>query len=161
MVITIEILALVDRLEKLVNEGWRVPLSTKTVIDENAVFDIIDQIRVSVPQEIKRANELLQEREKVLATASEEGERVIEQAREHALRLVDEHEIMAAARAEVEGIRAQARRETEEVRKGADDYAVGVLSDLESNLASLLQTTANGLAKLKKGHEQVTPETHK
>ena len=156
--ITIEILALVDRLETLVNEGWRVPLSAKTVIDENAFFEIIDQMRVSVPQEIKRANELLQEREKVLTTASEEAEQIIERAREHAARLIDEHEIMAAARAEAEGIKAKARRETEEVRKGADEYATGVLSDLESNLASLLQTTANGLAKLKKEHGQVAPE---
>jgi cell division septum initiation protein DivIVA len=161
VVITIEILALVDRLEKLVNEGWRVPLSTKTVIDENAFFEIIDQMRDSVPQEIKRANEVVQERERVLARASQEGEQIIEQAREHALGLVDEHEIMAAARAEAEGIKAQARRETEEVRKGADDYAAGILGDLESTLASLLQTTANGLAKLKKAHGQVTPETRK
>jgi len=156
-VIIIEILALVDRLEKLVNDGWRVPLSAKTVIDENAFFELIDQMRVSIPQEIKRANELLQEREKVLAAASDEAERIIEGAREHAARLVDENEIMAAARAEAEGIKAQARRETAEILKGADEYAVGVLGDLESNLASLLQTTANGLAKLKKEHGQASP----
>lgn len=161
MVITIEILALVDRLEKLVNGGWRVPLSSKTVIDENTFFELVDEMRVSIPQEIKRANDVLQEREKVLAAASEEAERIIEGAREHAARLVDEHEIMAAARAEAEGIKAQARRETEEVRKGADEYAVGVLGDLESNLASLLQTTANGLAKLKKEHGQAAPENRK
>ena len=154
--IIIEILALVDRLEKLVSDGWRVPLSAKTVIDENAFFELIDQMRVSIPQEIKRANELLQEREKVLATASEEAEQIIERAREQAARLVDEHEIMAAARAEAEGIRAQARRETAEILKGADEYAIGVLGDLESNLASLLQTTANGLAKLKKEHGQAS-----
>lgn len=156
--IIIEILASVDRLEKLVGDGWRVPLSAKTVIDENAFFELIDQMRVSIPQEIKRANELLQEREKVLATAAEEAEQIIERAREQAARLVDEHEIMAAARAEAEGIRAQARRETAEILKGADEYAIGVLGDLESNLASLLQTTANGLAKLKKEHGQVAPE---
>jgi cell division septum initiation protein DivIVA len=157
VVIIIEILALVDRLEKLVNDGWRVPLSAKTVIDENAFFELIDQMRVSIPQEIKRATDLLQEREKVLAAASDEAERIIEGAREHAARLVDENEIMAAARAEAEGIKAQARRETAEILKGADEYAVGVLGDLESNLASLLQTTANGLAKLKKEHGQASP----
>jgi vacuolar-type H+-ATPase subunit H len=156
VVIIIEILALVDELEKLVNDGWRVPLSAKTVIDENAFFELIDQMRVSVPQEIKRANELLQEREKVLATASDEAERTIERAREQAARLIDEHEITAAARAEAEGIRAQARRETAEIVKGADEYAIGVLGDLESNLASLLQTTANGLAKLKKDRGQAS-----
>ncbi len=155
--IIIDILALVDQLEKSVNDGWRVPLSAKTVIDENAFFELIDQMRVSIPQEIKRANELLQEREKVLAVASEEAEQIIERGREQAARLVDEHEIMAAARAEAEGIRAQARRETAEILKGADEYAIGVLVDLESSLAALLQTTANGLAKLRKEHGQTAP----
>src|SRR5690606_23284384 len=110
---------------------------------ENAFFELIDQMRVSIPQEIKRANELMQEREKVLAAASEEADQIIEGAREQATRLVDEHEIMAAARAEAEGIKSQARRESAEILKGADEYAIGVLGDLEANLAALLQTTAN------------------
>jgi len=160
-VIIIEILALVDQLEKLVNGGWRVPFSAKTVIDENAFFEIVDEMRVSIPQEIKQAKELLQEREKVLAAATEESERIVEGAREDAARLVDEHEIMAAARADAEGIKAQARREMEEVRAGADEYAVGVLGELESQLASLLQTTANGLAKLKKEHGRIGSENPK
>jgi hypothetical protein len=160
VVIIIEILALVDKLEKLVNDGWRVPLSAKTAIDENAFFELIDQMRVSIPEEIKRANDLLQEREKVLASAATEAEQIIAGAREQATRLVDENEIMAAARAEAEGIKAQARRETAEILKGADEYAIGVLADLESNLAALLQTTANGLAKLKKeqGQASVSPK---
>ena len=162
--IIIEILALVDQLEKLVTEGWRVPLSTKTAINENSFFELIDQMRVSIPQEIKRANDLLQEREKVLAAASEEAERIIAGAREDAQRLVDEHEIMAAARAEAEGIKAQARREVEEIKKGADEYAIGVLGELESQLTSLLQTTTNGVAKLKRdaaGAGKAAPERPK
>jgi F0F1-type ATP synthase membrane subunit b/b' len=160
VVIIIEILALADKLEKLVNDGWRVPLSAKTAIDENAFFELIDQMRVSIPEEIKRAHDLLQEREKVLASAATEAEQIIAGAREQATRLVDENEIMAAARAEAEGIKAQARRETAEILKGADEYAIGVLADLESNLAALLQTTANGLAKLKKeqGQASVSPK---
>jgi cell division septum initiation protein DivIVA len=160
VVVIIEILALVDKLEKLVNDGWRVPLSAKTAIDENDFFELIDQMRVSIPEEIKRANDLLQEREKVLAGAATEAEQIIAGAREQATRLVDENEIMAAARAEAEGVKAQARRESAEILKGADEYAIGVLADLESNLAALLQTTANGLAKLKKeqGQASVPPK---
>lgn len=159
MVITIDILTLVDRLEALINEGWRIPFTMKTVIDENAFFDIIDQMRVSIPQEMKQANELLQDREKVLAAAAEEAEHVVEEARENAARLLDEHEIVAAARAEAENIKAQMQREAEEIRKGADDYAMGVLSDLESRLSSLLRTTSNGLAALKRKRTQTGPES--
>ena len=64
-----EILALVDRLETLVNQGWRMPFSVKTIIDENTFFEIIDQLRVAIPHEIKMANEVVAEKENVLASA--------------------------------------------------------------------------------------------
>ena len=153
--IPIDILALVDRLETLANGGWRIPLTTRTVIDENAFFDIIDQMRVSIPQEVARASELLQEKDRVLAAAGEEAERIVKEAQEKAARLLDEHEIVAGARGEAERIRAESLREVEEARKGADDYAMGVLSDLESRLSSLLRTTSNGLAALKRRRPQV------
>jgi len=145
-----DILALVDRLEAVVNHGWRVPFTAKTAINENEFFEIIDQMRVSVPEELRRADELLQNRESVMAAAAADADRLLEETRQKAERLVDEHEIAAAARAEADGIRAQAQRDAEAVRKGADDYVLGALSDLESRLSSLLRTTSNGLSKLQR-----------
>jgi len=150
VVIAIDFLELVDRLEALVNKGWRVPLSAKTAIDEGVFFDIIDQMRVSIPQEISQAKEILRDRENVLAAATKNAGHIIEEARERAASLLDEHEIIAAARVEAESVRAQAQLEAEEIRKGADDYAIGVLSELESRLSSLLRTSSNGLAALKR-----------
>lgn len=147
-----DILALVDRLEAVVNQGWRIPFTAKTAINENEFFEIIDQMRVSIPEELRRAEELLQSRESVMASAAADADELLEDTRRKAERLLDEHEIAAAARAEAEGIRAQAQRDAEEVRKGADDYAVGTLSDLESRLSSLLRTTSNGLSKLQRKH---------
>lgn len=153
-----DILALVDRLEALVSGGWRVPFTVKTAVNENDFYDIIDQMRVSIPQELRRADELLENRESVLAAASADGDRILEQARERATRLVDEHEIIAAARAESERIKAQAEMDAEETRRGADDYALGILSELESRLSSLLRTTANGLSALKRRQAPRLPE---
>jgi hypothetical protein len=145
-----DILTLVDRLESLVNDGWRVPFTVKTVINENEFFDVIDKMRVSVPEELRRADELLEKRDDVMAAAAADASRVLEQAREQVERLVDEHEIVAAARADAERIKAQAHLEAEEIRRGADDYALGILSELESRLSTLLRTTSNGLAALKR-----------
>lgn len=153
-----DILALVDRLEALVNGGWRVPFTVKTTINENDCYDIIDQMRVSIPQELRRADELLENRESVLAAARSDGDRILEQAHERAARLVDEHEIIAAARAEAERIKAQAEIDAEETRRGADDYALGILSELESRLSGLLRTTANGLSALKRRQVPNVPE---
>jgi len=158
VVSAVDILTLVDRLEDIVNEGWRVPFTMKTVINESAFFDIIDQMRVSTPEELKRADELLEKRESVLADAEADAERILEEAREEAARLLDEHELVAAARAEAEVIKAQAEREAEEIRQGADDYALGALSDLESRVSSLLRTTSNGLSALKRRQAPTAPE---
>lgn len=153
-----DILALVDRLEALVNEGWRVPFTVKTVINEVAFFEIIDQMRVSVPQELRRADELLENRESVMAAAAADAERIREEAREQAARLLDEHEVIAAARAEAERIKAQAQMDGEQARIGADEYALDVLSELESRLSALLRTTSNGLASLKRRQGLRSPE---
>ena len=156
--ISIDILELVDRLEALVNNGWRVPFSTKAVVDESAFFDIIDQMRVSIPQEVWRAKELVQDKESVLTASTKDAEDIVEQARLEAAGLLDEHQLVAAARAEAENLKAQAQREAEGIRKGADDYAVNVLSELETRLSALLRTSSRGLTALKRRRSHQGPE---
>ena len=156
--ISIDILELVDRLEALVNNGWRVPFSTKAVVDESAFFDIIDQMRVSIPQEVWWAKELVQDKESVLTASTKNAEDIVEQARLEATRLLDEHQLVAAARAEAENLKAQAQREAEGIRKGADDYAVNVLSELETRLSALLRTSSRGLTALKRRRAHQGPE---
>jgi F0F1-type ATP synthase membrane subunit b/b' len=146
---TIDILALVDRLENIVNQGWRIPFTMKTVIEEDRFYDIIDQLRVSIPEEVRRADELLSERERVLAGAQDDAERIIREAQAKAERLLDESEIAAAARAEAERIKSQAQRDADAFRKEADDYALEALGELEARLSALLRQTANGLATLR------------
>jgi cell division septum initiation protein DivIVA len=150
MVSMMDITALLDRLEALVNDGWRMPLTNKTGIDEDLFFEIIDQLRQSIPQELKQASELLDDRERTLSSATEEAQRIVEQARAEASALVDRNEIMTAARNEAKTIEARAQREADEIRRGADDYAMGVLTELESRITSVLRTTSNGLVALKR-----------
>ncbi len=145
-----EILALIDRLEALVNEGWRIPLTNKTGIDEDVFFEVVDQLRHSIPHELEQAAELLEDRERTLDAAVHEAQRIVDKAREDAAALVDRSEIVTAARAEAVAIEARARLEGEDIRRGADDYAMGVLTELESRITSLLRTTSNGLVALKR-----------
>jgi len=154
----IDILALVDRLENIVNKGWRIPFTMKTIIEEDQFYDIIDQLRVSIPDEVRQANELLGERDTVLAEAQDDAERIIREAQAKAERLLDEGEIAAAARAEAERIKSQGQREADAFRKEADDYALEALGELEARLSALLRQTANGLATLRHKHGEMVPE---
>ena len=77
-----DILHLVDRLEELVNNARQVPLTHNIVIDEDRLIDLIDQMRVSIPDEVKKAQKTLADKDKILAQAKEEAERTLMVARE-------------------------------------------------------------------------------
>ncbi len=146
--IAIDILHLVDKLEALIEQGHHIPLSAKTIVDEDSLLDIIDQMRISIPEEIKRAERVQEERERIVAEAQNERAQIIAQAHEDAARLVAEHQVRRQAQERAERILAEAERQAQLIRQGADDYAVGVLVDLAEQLAAVQRTTSNGIAAL-------------
>jgi len=92
-----DILHLVDRLEELFNESRSVPLTHSVIVDEERILDIIDQMRVSIPEEIKKAQQLLAQRDRIMAQAKEEADRTIALAREKSEQLVERDAIVEAA----------------------------------------------------------------
>ena len=150
----IDILHLVDRLEDLLDRGWRLPLGSKVAIDEDMFLNIIDQMRITIPQEIKRAKEIQQERDKYVAQAHEEARRIIASAREDAAKRLDEHKLREAAKAQAEEIIRQSQQEAARIRAGADDYAVSSLRSLGEHVARLQEITQNGIATLQSRREQ-------
>ncbi len=143
----IDILNLVDRLEELLDRGMRLPFG-KVAIEEEACLNIIDQMRISIPQEIKRAKEIQDERDKYVAQANEEARRIIAQAREDAARLLDEHKLREAAEAQAEAILKRAQEDAARVRQAADEYVAGKLEEFGQQLAKLQQQVQNGLEVL-------------
>lgn len=144
----IDILHLVDRLESLIEKGRHIPFSSGVVIDEGLFLDIIDQMRISIPEEIKQAKRIHQERERIIAEAHETAAKIIADAREDAARLVAEHELRRQAQERAERMLAEADRQAQAIRQGADDYAANILVQLSQQLAAIQRTTANGVAAL-------------
>jgi cell division septum initiation protein DivIVA len=147
-VIIMDILHLVDRLEMLVNQGWRLPFTSNVVIQEDAFLDIIDQMRVSIPEEVKQAKRVSAERERVLEQAQEEADRIVGLAQEQVSSLADDHEIVKAAYVQAEEIIAEAHRSAHGVKSEADSYVMEVLSGLEEDLMRLLTTVRNGIRQV-------------
>lgn len=146
--IAIDILYLVDRLEALVERGRRLPLTSTVMVDAKALLHIIDQMRISIPEEIKQAKRAQEEREEIIAQAREEANRIIAKAREDAARLVADHELRRQAQEQADRILDEAQRQAQSIRQGADDYAVGVLAHLREELIALQRTVANGMVAL-------------
>ena len=83
--IAIDILHLVDRLEELIMEGRVIPLSTRVAVDKEPLLDIVDQMRLSVPAEVKKAKRIQQERERIIAQANEEAGRIVRLSKEEGI----------------------------------------------------------------------------
>jgi vacuolar-type H+-ATPase subunit H len=161
-----DIYHLIDRLERLLNESWRMPLSAYLVISEDDFLDVIDQMRTAIPQEIKEGEKVQRERDRIVAQAEEEAARIIQLAQDEAAKLMDEHALIQGAEQRASTIVERAQREAKVLKAEADDYAREVLQSLngqldvlEEQIANLLTTVHNGLETLSKGQEAISAET--
>lgn len=161
-----DIYHLIDRLERLLNESWRMPLSVYLVINEDDFLDVIDQMRTAIPQEIKEGERLQRERDRIIAQAEEEAERIVQLAREDATKALEDHELTSAAEQRANTILERANREAEVLKAEADEYAREVLHSLNDQLDSLddqidflLKTVRNGLETLSQGPDADVEET--
>jgi len=154
----VDILQLIDRLDELLDAGVRVPLSDKVAIDEQAFMNIIDQMRITIPREIRRAKEVEAEKEQYVAQAHEEARRIIAQAREDAAKLLDEHELRTAAEERARAITSKAERTAADIRRGAEEYALSELQKLDEQLTALQAVVRNGVYTLGAAHQVVDSE---
>ncbi len=140
-----DILHLIDRLEEILRGSRRVPFSDLRLVDEQRIWPLVDQMRISIPDEMRRAERIIRERERAKAQATEEAERIVALAREEAARLSADHHISHAAEREAGAIRERARQEARQIVAGADEYAFDVLCDLEQELKRALTIIENGI----------------
>ncbi len=143
-----DILHLVDRLEELFNESRPIPLTHNVIVDEDRMLEIIDQMRISIPDEVKKAEQIISQRDRVLAQAQEEATRTVKLAKSKGEDIIARDAIVEAAQSRAEQIIAQARAEAETIRLDADDYIIQTLASLESELTRLLNQAHNGMAAL-------------
>lgn len=121
------------------------------MIDEDEYLRLIDQMRISVPQEIKNARQIEAEREKRLAAAQDQAEAMIEAAREKSEALTADHVILEQARERADAIVADAYEEGHAIRSDADAYALEVLQRIAAQLESFRRTVHNGIRLLESG----------
>ncbi len=149
-----DILHLIDRLEEILNDSRAIPFTHNVVVDEDKVLDLIDQMRVAIPEEVKKSQQLLAQRDRILAQAQEEANRTLALAREKSEQLVERDAIVQAASARADQIVAQAKADIENTRRDADEYAMDTLNKLEMELDRVLTQVRNGINTLKEEKEQ-------
>jgi multidrug efflux pump subunit AcrA (membrane-fusion protein) len=151
-----DILHLVDRLEELFNESRPIPFTHSVIVDEDRMLDLIDQMRVAIPDEVKKAQQVLSQRDRILAQAQEEANRTLSLAREKSEGLVEQSAIVEAARIRAKEIEQEAYGNVESTKREADEYVIQTLSRLESQLERSLTQARNGILALR--HVASTPD---
>ncbi len=123
-------------------------MTRNAIIDRDAALNLIDELRVAVPEEVRAAKRINSEGERIIDKAQEEADRIVGRAQEQAAYLIDERGLTEAAEDESRRILAAAEDEAAQVRQGADDYAAGVLGNLEAEVTHTLRGIERGLAML-------------
>ena len=143
-----DVLVLIDKLDDLIHNARPVPLTDQVRVDREEIYDLLDQMRATIPEEIKQARWIVKERQEMLAEAKREAERIVKEAREQQARLVANEEITRQAERAAEEIVEEAREREREIRLGAEDYADEILSTLEVNLQKFLAAVQRGRDRL-------------
>jgi hypothetical protein len=163
MTSALDIMFLLERLESQVATGTGVPRTRKVLVDKDAVLDLIDQLRVAVPDEVHAAKRINAEGERIIEKANDEARRIAARAQETAAYLIDERGLTEAAQAEGRRIIDEAQRAADGVRLGADEYAAEILEGLESEVRKALAGIEKGIGVLDmrraalRGEESLAP----
>ena len=122
-----DVLVLIDKLDDLIHNARPVPLTDQVRVDREEIYDLLDQMRATIPEEIKQARWIVKERQEMLAEAKREAERIVKEARDQQARLISEEEVYKQAERAAEEIIEDARETEREIRLGAEDYADEIL----------------------------------
>ena len=165
-----------DLLEHLIEDGagaWKFK-----VINADQFLEVLDKARARLPEELREATDVLQQRDEIISESQRRAEQIISTARRQAETMLHESELLKAVQAEVERIRKQVVSEVEQMRRealaeaerirleaeedaartreGADVYADQVLSKLDTDLNSIGRLLAESQGIVKNGQRVLT-----
>jgi vacuolar-type H+-ATPase subunit H len=155
-----DVLVLIDKLDDLVHNARTVPLTDSVMVDREEIYDLLDQMRSTIPEEINQARWIVKERQEMLAEAKQEAERLLKEAQDRAEQLASEMEVVRLADRQAGQVLEDAREREREIRLGAEDYADEVLGNLEVNLDKFLAAVRRGRERLQgrgEGGDELQP----
>ena len=144
-----EIFTLLETLEDIMEKSRNVPFSTKCVVDRDEILEIVKEIRLKLPDEIKQAKWIKEERQRILVEAQNEANEIIKEAENRIISMIDEHEITRKAYEKKVEIIETANEMSREIKSGTEEYADGVLAGIEVALEDALKIIQNNRKELK------------
>jgi len=138
-----------DEVSSLVENARAMPMSASCLVNRGQVLDLLDDVRALLPDSLAAADDVLADREDIVAAARVEADQILAQAQEDARALVSEHEIYRAAVAEADAVRADADAEATRMRRETDDYVDAKLANFEVALHKTIAAVQKGRDKIR------------
>ena len=144
-----EIFTLLDTLEDILEKSRNMPFSSKCIVDKEEVLDIIKEIRLKLPDELKQAKWVKEERQKILVQAQNEADDIIKEAENRIISMIDEHEITKKAYEQKNKIIENANDMAREISNGTKAYADNILAGVQVTLEDALKVIENNRKEVK------------
>ena len=144
-----EIFTLLETLEDIMERSKTVPFTEKTIVEKDEVLEIIKEIRLKLPDELKQAKWVKEERERILQESQKEADDIVKEAENRIIAMIDEHEITRKAYEQKAEIIETANEMSREISKGTKEYADSVLAGIEVALQDAMKVIQNNRKELK------------
>jgi F0F1-type ATP synthase membrane subunit b/b' len=144
----VDVLVLIERLDELVQNAKAVPLTEQVRLDREEIFELLDEVRATIPEEVRQARLIVRERQETLAEATREAERLVGEAREQASRASGRTEVVRLAERQADELTADARRRANVLLSEVEEWADSTLAVLEINLDNFLIAIRRGRERL-------------
>lgn len=146
-----DVLKLIDEIEDILENGSSLPFSNKVMVDVDEIYEVIREIRIKLPDEIKQATWIKEERQRILAEAQKDADTVLNEAESRLEELIEEDEITKKAKEMAEKIVTKAQNNAKDIRLGALEYADNILLETQKNLKVLIEELNENRQELRGG----------
>lgn len=155
-----DILYLVDRLENLIASSRKMPLVNQIIMKESDILNIVDQLRTTIPDEIKQARRVIQDKERILAQAQAEANALLARAREESEQAVNRQGLLRVAESRAQELVQRAEGEAEQLKNEADGYVIETLRALRDHLTSIETDIGRSILSVEKGLASLEDDLH-
>lgn len=144
-----DIMGLIDEIEDILEDSSSFPFSGKVMVDKDELLEIISEIRIKLPDEIKQASWIKGEKQRILAEAQKEADTIVNEAKAHLEGLIDDDEITKFAQERAEDIITRSQNNAKEIRIGAVEYTDNILMETQENLKKVIDILGKNRQELR------------
>ena len=144
-----EVVELLAELEEIIEKGIEIPVVKKTFLDKDKLLDLINDISLAIPDELREAKSVLEDRDRILSDARRQAEAKIKEAEHKMVALIDEHEITRKANEKATEIIEKAQREGKDIRLASYKFTETLLDRVERTVDEVKKTVVASKNELK------------